>query len=165
MQVCIRGGRGQGENGWPCGGREGNGCRCCACARLSILGSTLCVWCCSPARADAPTVQISKFDACSLAIEISNPRCSRRFGSFSTIPGSLLSLSCPHLLCGLGPHGAMLIGWDFLLVRDWAFRGARAADNSHKVCLNGLKTSDSFCGRRNSVVQRALRYRDHVLQY
>ena len=135
------------------------------CAHLSILGSTLCVWCCSPARADSPAVRIGKFDACSLAIEISDPCCSRRFGSFSTILGLLLSLSRPHLLCGLGPHEVALIGWDFLLVQDWAFCGVRAADNSRKVCLNGLKTSDSFCGQRNSVVQRTLRYRDHVLQY
>ena len=64
-------------------------------ARLSILGSTLCIWCCSLARADALTVWIGKFDVCSLAIEISDLCCSWRFGSFSTIPGSLLSLSHP----------------------------------------------------------------------
>ena len=135
------------------------------CAHLSILGSTPCVWCCSLARADAPAVQIGKFDACSLAIEISDLHCSRRFGSFSTILGSLLSLSRPHLLCGLGPRRAALIGWDFFLVWDWAFHEVHAVDNSHKVCLKGPKTSDSFCGGRNSVVQGALRYRDHVLQY
>ena len=136
------------------------------CVRFSVLSSTSCVWWCSSARPDAPTVRVCEFHAGLLAIEVANPLCSWRFGGCFTVgSGSLLLASgSPHALCSLSPHGTTLIGWDIIFVWDGAFCGAGAANNSCQVRLNLPETSDGLRGGRNTVIQGVPRYRDHVFQ-
>jgi hypothetical protein len=131
---------------------------------FSILGSTERIWCCSSARPDTPTVQVCEFHVGLLVIETANLCCSWSLRGCISSLGSLLSSGGSHVLCSLSPHGATLIGWDVLFVRDRAFRGVSAANHSCKVCLNGLEASDSFHGGRNTIVQGICRYQDHVLQ-
>ena len=109
-----------------------------------IVGSTLSIWFCHSARANTPAVWIHEFHVGLLAIESTNLLSSWRFGGAGH--GPLLSPSSPHVLCSLSPYGITLIGQDNFFVWHWAFCGASAPNNSCKVCLNLLETSDGFCG-------------------